>query len=342
MIMQVQGGGTKLGRSVGKMELTVSRSGRTGTYPSVSAAVIAAMQEPIEEAVILVEPGIYEEVVEVRRPFVTIRGLGKPEETVIQYGNYANMLMEDGSKRGTFRSYVMLLDGDENRLENLTIRNTAFPRKKVGQALALYADGDGIRVQNCHLESYQDTLFTGPLPPAPLSPGGFTGPKEHDERKLGRQIYDKCVISGDVDFIFGSAMALFRDCELISRNGLTEADQAPNGSILGYVTAASTPEGAPAGYVFAHCRFSAVDCPAGSVYLGRPWRDFAQTILYDCELGEHIHPQGFHDWNKWQAHDTIFYGECQNHGPGAEVAGRAEFVRQMNEKEINEILSVFA
>ena len=35
--------------------------------------------------------------------------------------------------------------------------------KKVGQAIALYAEGEGIRVENCRLIGSQDTLFTGPL-----------------------------------------------------------------------------------------------------------------------------------------------------------------------------------
>lgn len=328
-------------QEVGLVELWVAKTKGDNIYPTIAEAVAALPADGAEPAVIRVEPGIYEEVVEVRRPNVTIRGMGRPEETVLQFGNYANMLMEDGSKRGTFRSYVCLLDGDGNQLENLTIRNTAFPRKKVGQALALYADGDGIRVRNCRLESYQDTLFTGPLPPTPMSPGGFVGPKEHDERKLGKQIYEHCTISGDVDFIFGSAMALFRDCELLSRNGLTQADQAPETGILGYVTAASTPEGASAGYVFENCRFTNVDCPKGSVYLGRPWRNFAQTVLIRCELGEHVHPQGFHDWKKAEARETIHYGECQNFGPGADASGRADFVRRIKEQEAERLLALF-
>ena len=322
-------------------EFRVSKINKEGYFHTISEALAELQNRDSEPAVILVEPGVYEEVVELRGSNVTIRGTGRPEETVIQYGNYANMIMEDGSKRGTFRSYVLFLDGNHNTLENLTIRNTAFPRKQVGQALALYADGDGILVRNCHLESYQDTLFTGPLPPAPMSPGGFTGPKENDERIMGKHIYDKCVIKGDVDFIFGSAMALFRECEIVSRNGLAQADQAPDGSILGYVAAASTPEGCPAGYVFFKCRFTSEDCPKGSVYLGRPWREFAQTVLIRCELGEHIHPQGFHDWKKTQAHATIRYGEYASFGPGADPSCRADYVRRISEAEAGMLLRQF-
>ena len=294
-----------------------------------------------KEAILLIRPGIYHEKIEIRRSGVTLRGTGVPEDTILEFGDYANMRMDDGTKRGTFRSYVLLLDGDRNVLENLTVRNVSYPRSKVGQALALYADGDGIVVRNCHLESYQDTLFTGPLPPTAMVPGGFTGPKEFDERRMGRQRYESCVISGDVDFIFGSASAYFKDCTLVSRNGRTDADEAPEQGILGYVTAASTPEGWPVGYVFEDCRFVSEDCPPGSVYLGRPWRNFAKTVFLHCEMGEHIHPAGFHDWNKAESHVTAYYGEYESYGLGGDTAGRAEFAHQMTAAEAKQAKDYF-
>jgi len=181
------------------IHLQISKDSSKTPYATIGAALAALPEDKAQPVILTLDPGIYEEVVEIRRSHVTLRGQGKPEDTVIQFGNYANMKMEDGSKRGTFRSYTMLLDGDGITLENLTVRNTAFPRSKVAQALALYADGDGILVKNCRLESFQDTLFTGPLPPTPNIPGSFVGPKEFDERRVGRQIYENCVITGDVE-----------------------------------------------------------------------------------------------------------------------------------------------
>lgn len=316
----------------------VSKNGEG--YQTIMEA-LETIPEGTEEVIISIGPGVYREKVEVRRNHVTLRGLGKPEETVIEFGDYAKASMPDGNLRQTFRSYVFLLDGDHLTLENLTVRNTAFPRKNVGQALALYADGNEILVRNCHLESYQDTLFTGPLPPTPMTPGSFVGPKEFAERRMGRQRYESCVISGDVDFIFGSAQALFFRCEIVSRNGLTEADQAPEKGILGYVTAASTPKESPVGYVFVECRFTSENCPPGSVYLGRPWRNYAKTALIRCELGAHVHPEGFHDWNKTESHETTEFGEFQCHGPGADVSRRASFVRTFTAEEVKKMTEFF-
>ncbi len=284
---------------------------------------------------ILLAPGIYKEKLWIRRDHLTIKGLGEtPEETIITYDDYATMLMEDGSKRGTFRSYTLLFDGDDNRLENLTVENTSAPRRKVGQAVALYADGDRMIIRDCVLRSFQDTLFTAPLPPTPMSLGGFTGPKEFEPRKLGHQLYDNCVISGDVDFIFGSAVAWFEHCAIISRFSadLPESEKNKPG-ICGYTTAASTPEGEPFGYVFHECDFQNDGCPKGSIYLGRPWRDYAKTVLLNCTLDEHISPEGFHDWGKPQAHDSILYAEYKSSGPGASPETRASFVKQLSDAE---------
>lgn len=85
------------------------------------------------------------------------------------------------------------------------------------------------------------------------------------------------------------------------------------------MTAASTPRGQKYGYVFRNCRFTG-NSSRESVYLGRPWRDYARTVLIDCYLGPHICREGWHDWDKKDARSTLFYGEYGNYGPGA--AGR--------------------
>lgn len=313
--------------------LTVSlNTNDTTCYRSLASALMAVPKDSLEPATILIKPGTYYEKVTIDRPFVTLIGEDK-ENTIITYDDCATQIMPDGSKRGTFRSYTMFINTNDITLSNLTIQNAAFPRSKAGQALALYADGDRIIVKDCLLKSYQDTLFTGPLPPTPLSPGGFTGPKEFDERIVGRQYYKDCYICGDIDFIFGSAIAYFENCEIASVYSETlSPDKDGNPPVYGYTTAASTPEGYPYGYVFDRCRFTST-CPDRSVYLGRPWRNFAKTVLLHCELGPHIKEEGFHDWNKKEAHDTIFYAEYQSYGKGANPSSRASFVKQLTDDE---------
>lgn len=288
-----------------------------------------------EEIRIRLSCGIYREKTVIDRPYLHFIG-EDAQNTVISYGDYANALMPDKSKRGTFRSYTVLLDAHHVTMENLTIENTAAPRRQVGQAIALYADGDWLHFKNCRFLGSQDTLFTGPLPPAPNQIGGFTGPKEFDARVNGRQFYENCYICGDIDFIFGSAAAYFRNCHIEAKNSLSPEElQDPDNRppVCAYLTAASTPEGQRFGYVFDQCRITAKDCPPGSVYLGRPWRSWAKTVFLNCSMDESIHPAGFHDWNKPESHDTVFYGEYNCTGAGAASGRRASFVRALTAAE---------
>lgn len=314
------------------MNLYVSPDAETSqnTFSSISEAILRIPEHNCSEVTIRVAPGIFREKVTLNRPHVHLLG-ESARDCVITFGDYAKAAMPDGGKRGTFRSYTMLVDADDVTLENLTIENDAAPRERVGQAIALYADGDRLTVKNCRLLGHQDTLFTGPLPPEPIEPGSFAGPKEFAPRRVGRQYYKDCYICGDIDFIFGSATAYFEGCELAS---ILWNDASP---VQGYATAASTPEGMPYGYVFHGCRFTyvhengtgrAMPC----VYLGRPWRDYAKTVLIDCCLGEHVHPDGFHDWDKPIARKNCFYAEYKSHGPGA-CAHRADFVRSLTDGE---------
>ncbi len=303
-------------------------------FPTLSDALAHIPADTDEQVTIMLKPGLYHEKVTINRPYVTIQG-EDAKTTTITWDDYANALMPDGSKMGTFRSYTMFLDSHDITLSNITVQNASGPRAKAGQAIALYADGDRIIVEHCRLESHQDTLFTGPLPPTVIQPGGFVGPKEFSPRINGRQFYKNCFICGDIDFIFGSATAYFEDCELYSLYDQTVASLSTEPPLVcGYVTAASTPEGQDYGYVFSHCLFTG-NCPKKSVFLGRPWRNYAKTVILNCELERHIHPQGFHDWNKPAARDTCFYGEYQNTGDGADPNAklRAPFIHHLSSEE---------
>ncbi|MBQ2824027.1 MAG: pectin methylesterase [Oscillospiraceae bacterium] len=301
--------------------ITVSPDGR-GDFTSVNEAVRHASPDDV----IYIKNGVYRERVEILTEWLTLIGEDK-HRTVIEYGLYAKIPCEDGGKLGTFRSYTMLVNTDNFICKNITVANTAGFGADVGQAVAVYAEGDNLTFENCRFLGHQDTLFTGPLPFKEVEKGGFKGPTEFAQRKTGRHFYRRCYIEGEVDFIFGCAAAYFEECELFSLDCGKE--------INGYVTAASTYKGEKYGYIFNRCRFTG-NCPEGTVYLGRPWRDHAQTVLIDCEIGSHINSELFHDRNKTNARDTVFYGVC---GCNASKEKAAPFVKFMDRTEADRILS---
>lgn len=292
-------------------------------YSSINSALNYVNTLPDEvDVTINLAPGTYKERLEIKRNNLTLIG-DSSDNTKITYDLYAFMLLEDGEKRGTFRSYSVLVDANNFTAKNITFENSSGDGRTYGQALAMYAEGDLITFENCAFLGCQDTIFTGPLPPKEIQPGGFAGPKQYAPRINGRQYYKNCFIRGDIDFIFGSSTAYFEGCEIFSNNRGEE--------INGYVTAPSTPESQRYGYVFEGCKLTS-DCPAGTVYLGRPWRHFAQAVFLNCELGAHIHPAGFHDWNKADSHETTYFAEYNNYGSGAE-GERASFVHKLTDEE---------
>ena len=126
--------------------------------------VIDTLPADDQPVTIHLAPGVYEEKIALRRPRTRIEG-ESAETTRITWHDGAAEILPDGKKRGTFRTATLLINARDCALRNVTVENSAYPREQVGQALALYVDGDGFHCEDCTLKSCQDTLFTAPLPP---------------------------------------------------------------------------------------------------------------------------------------------------------------------------------
>ena len=300
--------------------ITVAKD-NSGDFDSIQKAVDSVSDNNNET--IFIKKGIYKERIEIRKNNITLIG-EDTDETIITEGFYARMIMPDGSKRGTFRSYTFLVYADNFSASNITFENSAGFGDNVGQAIAVYAEGDNLTFKNCKILGHQDTLFTGPLPLKEKQPGGFTGPTIDGERKLVHQLYEDCFICGEIDFIFGSATAYFKNCTLFALNR--------NEPINSYYTAPSTYEGQAFGYVFDNCTFTG-NCPPKSVALSRPWRIHAKVVILNCEYSDQIIDEGFTDWNKPESHETVYYAEYNGHGDGYKPEKRAAYVHQLDEAQ---------
>lgn len=300
--------------------ITVAKD-NSGDFNSIQQAVDSIPAGTPET--IYIKKGIYKERVEVRKNNISFVG-ESTDDTIITESYYARMIMPDGSKRGTFRSYTFFVYADNFTASNLTFENAAGFGDEFGQAIAVYAEGDNITFRNCKIFGHQDTLFTGPLPMKEKQPGGFTGPTIDGIRRVVHQLYEDCYIAGEIDFIFGSATAYFKNCTLFALNR--------NQEINAFYTAPSTYEGQAFGYVFESCTFTG-NCPPKSVALSRPWRIHAKTVLLNCSYSDQIIDEGFTDWNKPESHETVYYAEYNGHGEGFKPEKRAAYVHQLNESE---------
>lgn len=278
-----------------KDEIIVAQDG-SGDFRTLAEAFQVLPDEPDHWTTIKVKPGTYKEklVLDIHKNKVKIIG-ENPETTVICWDDHTGKVV-NGDTLNTYSSYTLSIRSDEVTLENLTIANTAG---SVGQAVACETRGDRIMFVNCRLIGDQDTFYT----------------KGTVSRVYVRDSY----IEGTTDYIFGPSIAVFENCQIHSKRN-------------SYVTAASTTERNKYGYVFLDCRFTA-DTAVTKLFLGRPWRSFAKTVLIRCELPAAIRPAGWFNWNAPEKEKTVYYAEYQSTGEGANPEARADWTHQLTDKE---------
>lgn len=267
-----------LAGSAPRWDAIVSKSGRPGTVATLGAAfdIVRPLARP---ARIFVERGIYEEKPRLDVPDVHLEGEGA--QSVISFGAAAGLLDPAGKKWGTGGSATLTVVAAGISIAGLTIRNsfdylqdqiTGASGGAQAVALSLARGSDRVTVCDCVIEGYQDTLYV---------------------QEGCRASFRDCLISGNVDFVFGGATALFDRCEIRSRF-------VPGAVVQGFVAAPSTPINVPVGFVFDRCRLTReAELPDGSVYLGRPWRAGGNMNLtgaaayLDCWMDSHIHRDGW-------------------------------------------------
>ena len=328
------------------MLITVTKSG--SGFEKIQDAIDSVPYDVA--AVIQIGEGIFREKIFCEKKDITFVGEGI-DKTVIDFDDCADQIMEDGSRRGTFRSYTAFFGGERVTVRNMTISNSAGDGRKVGQAIAVYADAERCLFENVKLTGHQDTLFLAPLPRTERQKGGFTGPGMYKERKLTRQYYKNCIITGDVDFIFGGSDAVFDDCDIVVNNREKESFESKKDDsatkldkdqidtkerfINGYVTAGcGLSDGL--GFVFRNCSVRGEKgCAKGSVFLGRPWREQAKAVFLNCTMDETIAKERFSGWGGIAKDEPqTWYGEYGTmvDGKSADLSGKNPWVRDIDDK----------
>ncbi|OUJ73014.1 pectinesterase family protein [Hymenobacter crusticola] len=280
-------------------DFVVAQDG-SGNYRTVQEAFNAVPDFRKKVTTIFIKKGVYKEKLVLAGSKNLVKIIGEDlTKTVLTYDDYNQKKNIFGEDKGTSGSSSIYIYGGDFSAENITFQNSSGP---VGQAVAVWVAGDKARFKNCRFLGFQDTLYTY----------GYGS----------RQYYKDCYIEGTVDFIFGSSTAWFEDCTIFCKQN-------------GYVTAASTPDSTRYGYVFKNCKITG-DAPAGSFYLGRPWRPYAKTVYLNCDLGPHIKPEGWDHWGNENNKKTAYYAEYQNKGKGFQPKQRVPWSHQLTDQEAKE------
>ena len=280
--------------------LFVARDG-TGEFRNINEAIEVCRAFMEYHKVIFVKKGTYKEKLVIPQSLTNIEICGEDRDnTIITWDDHANIVYAPtGKGMGTFRTFTLKIQGSKITLKNITVENNSA---RLGQAVALHTEGDQLTFINCRFLGHQDTIYTG--------------------NAKTRLFFKDCYIEGTTDFIFGPSTAWFEDCDIFCKAN-------------SYITAASTPQDVPYGYIFNNCR---ITCDKGvdKVYLGRPWRDYGYTLFMNCELPREIRPEGWHQWRP-EAVKTARYLEYNNRGEGAATDQRVPWSRQLTKKEAQQI-----
>ncbi len=280
--------------------LVVSRDG-TGQFRNVAEAIEVCRAFMEYHKVIYVKKGTYKEKLVVPQWLTNIEICGEDRDnTIITWDDHANIYLPAiGKGMGTFRTYTLKIQGSRITLKNITIENNSA---RLGQAVALHTEGDRLTFINCRFLGHQDTIYTG--------------------NGKCRHYFKDCYIEGTTDFIFGPSTVWFENCDILCKAN-------------SYITAASTPQDVPYGYVFNNCHITAAP-NVEKVYLGRPWRDYGYTLFMNCDLPRQIRPEGWHQWRP-EAVKTARYMEYNNRGEGAGTSQRVTWSKQLTKKEAQQI-----
>lgn len=289
---------------------TVAQDG-IGDYAKIQDAVDAVPDG--SRGIIYVRPGVYDEHVNVgakgnANKFISL--IGEDKATTILTSS-----VDRGDNHPTVQYYeCAALNVYTSRFyaENLTIRNTSG---NVGQAEALFTNGDAHIFNNCVLSGYQDT---------------------YKSNVGSRGYFTNCTIEGAVDFVYDGGLEWFDNCELRSVADGYVAAPAESGMPMTKVMypSLSQPKFYP-GLFFRGCNLTATDGVDKGCYLGRNWKEQCGAMFIQCKLGKHIKAEG---WNKMADNEdnTSLY-EYQNKnadGTAADVSQRVSFSHQATAEEM--------
>ena len=184
----------ELAQHLVRYDIVVSADGH-GDYLTVQEAIDAG-----HITTIYIRKGVYHEKVTIPHNKFRMHIQGEDaEQTVITYGKYAEQIWPGFDyKVGTSGSATIYIHASYITFENLTFENTAGEGKPIGQAVAVFTDGDFLFFNKCRFIGNQDTLYTY----------GRYG----KDGGVKRNYYLDCYIEGTTDFIFGPSICYFERC----------------------------------------------------------------------------------------------------------------------------------
>ena len=232
------------------------------------AAINSLSKTSTKAQSIFLYSGTYKEQVTIPALASALTVYGYTENTASYTSNVVNVQhsssLASGATSDEATGTVINLSAN-TRFYNINIKNTYGAGS---QAIALAAYNTEQGYYGVGLYGYQDTLLS----------------------ETGNQVYAACYIEGAVDFIFGQHARTWIDSSdiRVSAGGgaITANGRSSSSDVSYYVinkSSVDTTSGSTAG--------------TGTVYLGRPWSEYARVDFQKTVLGAIINGAGWQEWS---------------------------------------------
>ena len=246
---------TKVGGPANPTNIVVAQD-YSGDFATVQGALDSLPANNVNLTLINVRNGVYTEVVEFKKNDVVLRGQSR-DGTIIGYANNNNL---NGS---THSRMAMKVNANDVALDNLTVTNSTAQDLSQAEALMIETSAARIIVNNCKLASYQDTLLANTA--------------------TSKAYFNRSLIQGDVDFIWGGGNLFFTNCEVrwLIRLG--------NSAALGPNPSPQASEVTSNGFSFVNCSLTTLPGANPADTIGRT-RSIAggNTALINCFVSTNL------------------------------------------------------
>jgi len=255
--------------STGPTNITVALDG-AGDFATLQGASDWIPQNNTLKRTITIQPGIYHDfaIFTQSRNDVTVVGAGATRQAVQII--YPNAAYTTGSSCGMLR-----VESSDMYFRNLTLDNQVYLTNTLdnygpwaGRLNTLVTTSQRLLFDNVIIKGGQDTLYAN---------GGIA-------------YYNRCEVWGSTDFIYGQALAVFDQCNIVEIK-----------STGGPCTAPSTPYAQPYGLVFLNCNFPQAlvangypyDVSSANTTFMRAWGQDGMTAIINCAVGSQISSAGW-------------------------------------------------
>ncbi|KAH8760555.1 carbohydrate esterase family 8 protein [Diaporthe sp. PMI_573] len=264
-------------------------------WPTISSAVNSISNTSTDPTTIFVYNGTYTEQVYLPPKAGKVTIYGQTADTTSYRSNTVSLQFNSSLAVASGNEWTAPLvnESPNTAVYNIELRNLWGPGYQAG-ALSAYNTSQGY--YGVSFYGSQDTLLA----------------------EVGNQIYANCYIEGMTDFIYGEH----------ARAWIVNSTVAANG--YGWITASGrVDDNDPSWYVITDSVVTTADgydVEDGSVFLGRPWRNYARVTFQRSEIGAHVNQTGWAEWTETEPQtDHVTFEEWDNSGAGSDTADRVSY-----------------